>query len=242
MLDPYVELGVDVDASRDEIVAAYRAAAKRLHPDARPGDAAAEERFKRVAAAYRVLGDPEARARFDAEWRAAAAAGAPGAPAAPRVGRPTAPARFAFDARHARRLVVAGVVLALLGVAAAAWVISLERRDGALAARGVRAEATVVDVGGVRKLRFTTTDGRVVVATESVKTGDGEAAVGSTVGVHYDRTDPTTIVADADHTGRDVTLWIVAVKLVLGGLVLAGYGLRVRRRAPPAAPTPTRLA
>ena len=51
-------------------------------------------------------------------------------------------------------------------------------------------------------------------ATEQVKTGEEQPPVGSAVAIHYDRNDPTSIVTDDSHTGRDVTLWIVAVKLV----------------------------
>jgi hypothetical protein len=51
------------------------------------------------------------------------------------------------------------------------------------------------------------------------------------VRVHYDPRDPTSIVADECHTGRNVTLWIVAVKFVIGGTVLLGFGVRRLRRA-----------
>jgi DnaJ-class molecular chaperone len=65
MADPYETLGVDRKASAEDIRAAYRALAKKSHPDLHPGDAAAEARFKEIAAAYDLLKDPEKRARFD---------------------------------------------------------------------------------------------------------------------------------------------------------------------------------
>ncbi|MGH7070345.1 MAG: DnaJ C-terminal domain-containing protein [Acetobacteraceae bacterium] len=63
--DPYKVLGVAREASQDEIRAAYRKLAKKLHPDLNPGNKGAEERFKDVAGAYDLLGDAEKRARFD---------------------------------------------------------------------------------------------------------------------------------------------------------------------------------
>ncbi len=63
--DPYKVLGVAREASDDEIRKAYRKLAKAYHPDLHPGDSAAEERFKAVAAAYDLLGDADKRARFD---------------------------------------------------------------------------------------------------------------------------------------------------------------------------------
>lgn len=63
--DPYKELGVSKGASADEIKKAFRKLAKELHPDKNPGDKAAEERFKRVTAAFDLLGDAEKRAKFD---------------------------------------------------------------------------------------------------------------------------------------------------------------------------------
>lgn len=63
--DPYQELGVAKGASADEIKKAFRKLAKQLHPDKNPGDKAAEERFKRVTAAFDLLGDAEKRAKYD---------------------------------------------------------------------------------------------------------------------------------------------------------------------------------
>jgi hypothetical protein len=231
--DLYRELGVDRSATREEIAAAFRARARELHPDAHPAGPADVERFKRVTRAYGVLSDPVQRARYDAGNLSAPAA-APGtgrSPApVPRPPQPT-PTASRFTRRTARWTVVISVVLVLLGVAAMVWVISLQRHDAALRARGVATSATVVDVGGERRLEFTTRDGRTVRAAERTKSGEQQPGLGAQVRIHYDRDDPTTIVTDAAHTGRDVTLWIVAVKLVIGGMVLLVFALRRLRRA-----------
>ena len=64
--DPYQELGVPRSASADEIRKAFRKLAKQHHPDTNPGDKAAEERFKRVSAAFDIVGDADKRKKFDA--------------------------------------------------------------------------------------------------------------------------------------------------------------------------------
>jgi DnaJ-class molecular chaperone len=64
--DPYKVLGVPREAGDEEIRRAYRKLAKQLHPDLNPSNrAAAEERFKKVSAAYDILGDAEKRRQFD---------------------------------------------------------------------------------------------------------------------------------------------------------------------------------
>ena len=63
--DYYKVLGVSDKASSKEITKAYRKLARQLHPDANPGNASAEERFKEVSAAYDVLGDDTKRAEYD---------------------------------------------------------------------------------------------------------------------------------------------------------------------------------
>jgi DnaJ-class molecular chaperone len=64
--DPYQELGVPRTASADELRRAFRKLAKQYHPDKNQGNKEAEERFKRVSAAFDLLGDEEKRKKFDA--------------------------------------------------------------------------------------------------------------------------------------------------------------------------------
>jgi DnaJ-class molecular chaperone len=63
--DLYTVLGVAKGVQDDEIRRAYRRLAKELHPDTRPDDPAAGDRFKRVTAAYDILGDAAKRQRYD---------------------------------------------------------------------------------------------------------------------------------------------------------------------------------
>ena len=65
MDDLYQVLGVSRNASSEEIKKAYREAAFKYHPDRNAGDAAAEEKFKNINAAYAVLGDETKRADYD---------------------------------------------------------------------------------------------------------------------------------------------------------------------------------
>ena len=64
-LDLYSELGVPRGASPEQVRAAFRDLAHRFHPDHFPDDPLAEDRFRRISAAYRVLADPLSRASYD---------------------------------------------------------------------------------------------------------------------------------------------------------------------------------
>lgn len=63
--DYYEVLGVDRDATRDEIKRAFRRLARETHPDSNHDDPDAEHRFREAAEAYEVLSDPQKRAAYD---------------------------------------------------------------------------------------------------------------------------------------------------------------------------------
>ena len=63
--DYYEVLGVDKNATPEELKKAYRKLALQYHPDRNPGDKDAEEKFKEAAEAYDVLSNPDKKARYD---------------------------------------------------------------------------------------------------------------------------------------------------------------------------------
>ena len=76
--DFYQVLGVKKDADQAAIKKAYRKLARENHPDSKPGDKAAEDRFKEVAEAYDVIGDPDKRKQYDEMRSVFAGGGFPG--------------------------------------------------------------------------------------------------------------------------------------------------------------------
>lgn len=69
MIDPYKVLGVSRQDSIETIKRAYRKAAKECHPDTHQGDKKAEERFKELGEAYRILTDKKKRDEYDERVR-----------------------------------------------------------------------------------------------------------------------------------------------------------------------------
>ncbi len=63
--DYYKTLGVDKNASQEDIKKAYRKLAMKYHPDRNPNNKAAEEHFKDINEANEVLSDPEKRAKYE---------------------------------------------------------------------------------------------------------------------------------------------------------------------------------
>lgn len=78
--DYYEVLGIDKNADDAAIKKAYRALAKKYHPDMNPGDTEAEKKFKEASEAYAVLSDAEKRRQYDQFGHAAFDGGAGGGP------------------------------------------------------------------------------------------------------------------------------------------------------------------
>ena len=225
-LDHYEVLGVAPDATQDEIAARFRALARTLHPDARPAAPGAADEFKRITTAYRVLGDTARRQVYDRR-RTAPLTVTP-VPAVVRARPPR------LTRRGARWAVIGGIAAIVFGVVASVLVMALQRHDAALRRDGVEATATVVEAGGGdRRLEFVGPDGELVRAPEPLKSGTGRPPLGSQVEIRYDPDDPTTVISSESQLARDLTLWIVAVKLLVGGFAFVVVGAHRLRRANP---------
>lgn len=64
-MNPYKVLGVNNMASKEEIRKAYRALARKYHPDVNPGNKTAEEKFKEINDAYAILSDEKKKEEYD---------------------------------------------------------------------------------------------------------------------------------------------------------------------------------
>ena len=64
-IDYYKILGVDKNASQDDIKKAFKKLARKYHPDLNPNDPNAKQRFQEINEANEVLGDPEKRKKYD---------------------------------------------------------------------------------------------------------------------------------------------------------------------------------
>jgi hypothetical protein len=124
--DLYDRLGVAESATVEEITLAFRARAKELHPDIRPGDDIAAEQFKQLTHAYRVLVDPGRRAAYD-RGRTASPPPRPSAP------RPPVHQPVLSTPKRARLALWCGVALVVLGVASSVVLAVVDTGDTAKA-------------------------------------------------------------------------------------------------------------
>ncbi|MGQ0825459.1 MAG: DnaJ domain-containing protein [Actinomycetota bacterium] len=221
-VDFYAVLGVPADATEDRIARAYRTLAKRLHPDS---GATTEdgERFKDIAAAHAVLGDARIRRDYDRVRREMT----------PIAARPVPTSALRADTRRAGRgltrrrawlAVIGGVVTTIAGIGVGALTWNLHADDQAVRDRTIAVDARRIDVNGAAFVEFSTHGGETVRAPEPDR--EEASGTGTLVGVRYDPDDPTRVVADENRAGRDLTLTIVALKLLVSGPVVTGFGLR----------------
>lgn len=225
-VDYYAMLGVPAEASDDEIARAFRTRAKHSHPDV-AGDGAAAEDFKELTSAYAVLGDRHLRREYDRVRATVMPVGTPRPNPArpPAVPRPAPHRSLHWTPRLARAAVIAGVIITVLGVLAAFVTIALRQHDASLRESYVPVTAART---GEDQITFSTLDGAQVVTAEPRQHGEGTRS-GRTVAVRYDPDDPQRVVVDGDTLPRDITLAIVALKLLVGGPVLLVVGRRARR-------------
>jgi molecular chaperone DnaJ len=229
-VDFYSVLGVAPTASTEEIGFAFRALAKQLHPDRTGAVPAEAERFKAVTAAYEVLGDDRLRRSYD-EVRIAVAPIARPEPAtgvtppAPRAaGARSVPPEIVR--RNARRWLAGGIAVTMLGLVAAGLVVHLKLDERARRAGRVKTDAVLVVSGSERDVRFTTTAGAVVSVREPTRVNPGTQRDGQTIPILYRPDRPTDVIISESTVARDITLWIVAAKLLVGGIVFFTVGIR----------------
>jgi curved DNA-binding protein CbpA len=219
VVDYYAVLGVDEDATFDEITRAFRVGAKELHPDTAT-DPNSLVQFQALSAAYAVLSNESARRKYD-EARTTIAEPTP-------VPRAATSRRKPWSRRKARTSLVVGSIVAVLGLVAAFFTVHWHDADASQRAKFIPVTATrLVDQSG--DIVFTTRAGQRVVTKEPSQYGEGSSD-GGTVGVRYDPANPSHVIVDAGTFGRDITLAIVALKLFIGGLVFAILGYRRLRK------------
>jgi hypothetical protein len=229
--DYYALLGIDPTADDDQVTRAFRDEAKRSHPDVAP-DADAAVRFSDVAAAYGVLGDRQTRDAYDqvrAEHQRRSAGTTNGAPAVDAA-TTTRTVRKPWSRRRAWTVLLSGVLVTVLGIGAAALTWSMYTHDATQSSRYTPVSATRVDLNGVSMVSFWTRAGEHVVVREPQQHGD-PSALGPTVKIRYDPTDPNHVIPDDNNMGRDITFAIIALKLLIGGPIFTVFGARRLRSA-----------
>jgi hypothetical protein len=237
-VDFYAVLGVEPTATAEDINLAFRGLAKRLHPD-RVGDASAEaEQFKLVTAAYDVLGSERLRRSYDEVRIAVVAPRTTGETVATAVGTRAAPMPTTarqlppeIVRRNGRRWIAAGIAVSLIGIVVATLIVHLQVGEHTRRAGRVKTVAVLVVSPTRSDVRFTTANGEVVQVPEPTRVNPGADNNGDQITVLYRPDRPTDVIVDESTVARDITLWIIVLKLLVGGPVFIGVGIRRLRQA-----------
>jgi curved DNA-binding protein CbpA len=230
----YSVLGVDASAGGDEIARAFRARAKQFHPDT-SNDPDTVVRFNELVAAYEVLSNHRTRREYDRtssarDLRSGALSGRDrGNTTTVAADASAAPASPRWTRGRAWTALVAGALVTVLGVGAAVLTWELHEHD---AQRHARFRPVTAVRAGNGDITFTTPNGHFVRTREPQQHGEG-SDLGPTVEVRYDPANPTHVIVDANTLGRDITLAIVSLKLMIGGPVFVVLGARRLRQYRP---------
>jgi hypothetical protein len=236
-VDFYAVLGVEPTATGDEIALAFRALAKQLHPDRVGATDAEAERFKSVTAAYEVLGNERVRRDYD-NVRITVVAPAPTNGNVATAARPVtvvpptrAPVAPEVARRRARRWIVAGIAVTIVGLVVAALIVHLKVAEHDRRAGRIKTDATVIVGATHNDLRFATADGTVVRVAEPERVNPGTRHDGQSVAILYRPERPTDVLLVESTVARDITLWFVALKMLVGGPIFLAVGIRRLRKA-----------
>lgn len=110
----YELLGISRTASAEEIKRAYRQLAVRWHPDKNPDQSLAEEKFKAINEAYRILSDSALRASYDFKLNSAQRTQTPNPPPRPKATTPPPPSPLPRSPY--RRMIIPGIFILMLAL------------------------------------------------------------------------------------------------------------------------------
>jgi hypothetical protein len=133
-----------------------------------------------------------------------------------------------MSATRARWLLAGSILLASAGLAVGAAVITLQHSEAQARSGREPARAVVANVDGRQVVVFDTADGQRIVAPAPPRPGE---PLGQTAAVRYDPANPSDVILAESTFGRDITLWIVACKLLVGGIIFAVVAARRLRRS-----------
>lgn len=227
-VDYYEALGVRPDATDDEIARAFRALAKRYHPDVQGGPVTEQgERFRAIRDAYEVLSNPRLRFDYDdvyASVRRVDQRPATSMPPSRRTGM------VRWTPAKAVAAIAAGVACFVVGILFSVYTLGVQANDRAARAGRMKAVAVAeLNARGTIDVQFVTAAAQTITIPEPRRINPGVLRPQDAITLLYDPARPTDVIVDETHFGRDFTYWFIAAKLVVCGPIIVVVGERRRR-------------